>query len=281
VNEDRPGVPGRAGAPPLLSKPPKERFSAAADLYGRYRPSYPLALRDFLRDLLPASGTPPTIADIGCGTGISTRLVAGAGARVIGIDPNQEMLAEAVRTTPAGLEIEYQVGEATATGLPAHSVALITVAQAFHWFDIPATLAEFARVLIPGGRCAAYWNLRDPGDSPFLAEYDALLTRYSQEYATVPRGEETLERIAAAPGVRALQRAEFPYQHPLDRQGFFGRVRSSSYVTHGVPPAEQAAFDAALERLFEQYAREGIVTFAYRTRVLAFEVPAASGAERS
>jgi SAM-dependent methyltransferase len=263
----------------MLNKPAKERFSAAADLYGRYRPGYPPELRAFLLALLPESngptttgGAPPVIADIGCGTGISTRLVAGPGVRVIGIDPNREMLAEANRTTPPDLEIEYRVGEATATTLSAHTVSLITVAQAFHWFDIPLTLAEFARILIPGGRAAAYWNLRDPGDSPFLAEYDALLNRYSKEYAQVPRGEQTLERIAAARGVRALETAEFTYLQPLDREGFYGRVRSSSYVTHGVPSAEQPTFDRELESLFQRHAREDQVVFAYRTRVLAFEL---------
>jgi len=76
--------------------------------------------------------------------------------------------------------------------------------------------------------------------------------------------------------VRALRTAEFTYLQPLDRQGFYGRVRSSSYVTHGVSPAEQAAFDRELERLFQENVRAGQVVFAYRTRVLAFELPGPS-----
>jgi SAM-dependent methyltransferase len=260
----------------MLNREPKERFSAAADLYGRYRPSYPPALRDFIYELLPPGGTPNgiTIADLGCGTGISTRLVAGPKVRVIGIDPNREMLAEAARTTPAELAIEYRQGEATATGLPAHSVDLVTVAQAFHWFDIDPTLDELARILTPGGRCAVYWNLREQDGSPFLSAYDALLLRYSSEYGQVPRGEQLLEELAAHPRLRPIRTADLPNLQPLDHQGFFGRVYSSSYVTHGVPAAERPAFDAALEELFARHARDGEVSFAYRTRALAFEIAA-------
>jgi SAM-dependent methyltransferase len=272
-------LPPRAAAL-MLNKDPQERFSATAELYGRYRPSYPPALRDFLLDLLPTNtaGT-PLIADVGCGTGISTRLVAGPGVRVIGIDPNRDMLAQAAAATPAAMAIEYRVGEATATGLDGGTVALITVAQAFHWFDIPSTLAEFARILVPGGRCAVYWNLRASADSPFLAAYDALLERYSTEYGAVPKGETTIERLAATPEVRVLEQAEFVNLQPLDHQGFLGRVYSSSYVTHGVPPAVRPEFDRALDSLFREHARQGEVTFAYTSRVLAFELEPAAAAK--
>ncbi|HWN82854.1 MAG TPA: class I SAM-dependent methyltransferase [Candidatus Udaeobacter sp.] len=255
----------------MLNQEPKQRFSAAADLYGRYRPSYPPALRDFIYELLPAAGV-ATIADVGCGTGISTRLVAGPHVRVIGIDPNREMLAEAARTTPAELGIEYRTGEATATGLPAASAHVVTVAQAFHWFAVDPTLDEFARILVPGGRCAVYWNLREPAGSPFLAAYDALLLEYSNEYGNVARGEDLLAELAAHPRLAGFRSADFPNLQPLDHQGFFGRVYSSSYVTHGISATVRPAFDAALEALFTRYARDGEVAFAYRTRALAFEI---------
>jgi len=257
----------------MLNREPKQRFSAAADLYGRYRPTYPPALRDFIYDLLPAAGQ-PTIADIGCGTGISTRLVAGPKVRVIGIDPNREMLAEAARTTPPGLAIEYRQGEATATGLAAASVDVITVAQAFHWFEVDPTLEEFARILKPGGRCAVFWNLREKEGSSFLTAYDALLLQYSIEYGQVPRGEQLIEALSAHPRLRTVRTADLPNLQPMDHEAFFGRVYSSSYVTHGVPAAERPAFDAALEELFTRHARAGEVQFAYRTRALAFEIAA-------
>ena len=57
----------------------------------------------------PRAGGAIVVADVGCGTGISTRFLAGPDVRVVGIDPNPDMLEEARRSTPAGLEVEYRL----------------------------------------------------------------------------------------------------------------------------------------------------------------------------
>jgi ubiquinone/menaquinone biosynthesis C-methylase UbiE len=62
----------------------------------------------------------------------------------------------------ADLYHRYRGGTATETGLAEASSDLVTVAQAFHWFDVPAALAEFRRILATPGWCAAFWNLRRP-----------------------------------------------------------------------------------------------------------------------
>lgn len=264
----------------VLRKDPKERFSATATLYGRWRPSYPAGLRGYLLALGPVPATGLLgIADVGCGTGISTRFLAGAGVRVIGIDPNAEMLDEARRATPAELAVEYRNGEATATGLPAASVELVTAAQAFHWFDVEGALAEFGRILVPGGWCVAFWNVRDSRHSPFLVDYEDLLRRYSSEYPAMEMAEPTTARILASPAVGEGREAEFDNAQTLDREGLFGRAYSSSYVVHGVSPEAKPAFDAALDELFDRHQRDGQVVFAYRTKATAFRIVAERGKE--
>jgi SAM-dependent methyltransferase len=111
---------------------PRQRFSGASEQYARSRPSYPGALVDWV---LAEAGVRPgdRVADVGCGTGIMTRLLAERGADVLGIDPNEDMLAEAQK---AGGRATYRHGEAEATGLERGSVSLVTVAQAFHWLDL-------------------------------------------------------------------------------------------------------------------------------------------------
>jgi SAM-dependent methyltransferase len=209
---------------------------------------------------------------VGCGTGISTRFLSGPGVRVIGVDPNPDMLEEARRSTPDGLEVEYRTGEAAATGLPARSADLVTAAQAFHWFEVEAALAEFRRILRPGGACAAFWNLRDDGASPFLAAYQALLLSHSTEYGALEKAEPTTARILGSPALRDAREAEFAHVQRLDREGLYGRVYSSSYVVHGVPEGARPAFDAELGALFDRHQRGGEVEFVYRTRVLAFRI---------
>lgn len=246
-------------------KDPRERFTAAAADYDRHRPSYPDALIDWILNQARAhAGT--RAADVGCGTGISTRLLAARGLQVTGVDPNADMLAKARAHGGA----EYVRGEAASTGLPDKSVSLITVAQAFHWFDIPAALREFRRVLAPGGTCAAFWNDRDESTA-FLRDYEALLQKYSAEYRELTARRSTLDELKSADGIGDVREAEFPNLQPMDRDAFLGRVRSSSYVAHGI--ADKAGFDAELTRLFEREADGGRVAFSYRARAVAFRFP--------
>jgi 2-polyprenyl-3-methyl-5-hydroxy-6-metoxy-1,4-benzoquinol methylase len=70
---------------------PLDRFSDRAADYVKYRPSYPMAAIDIILEGL--GQTPLVAADIGAGTGISSRLLADRGVRVLAIDPNAAMRA--------------------------------------------------------------------------------------------------------------------------------------------------------------------------------------------
>jgi SAM-dependent methyltransferase len=64
--------------------------------------------------------------------------------------------------------VEYRVAAAERSGLETGSVDLVTVAQALHWFDLPAFYTEARRVLVPRGVIAA-WTYRGAGlDDPRL-----------------------------------------------------------------------------------------------------------------
>jgi ubiquinone/menaquinone biosynthesis C-methylase UbiE len=240
-------------------KDSKERFTETAADYHRYRPSYPNELIDWI---LTTAAPVRRVADVGCGTGISTRLFAERGLDVVGIDPNEEMLKYATGA-------RYRKGDASATGLPDASVDLVMAAQAFHWFDLPLTFREFRRILRSGGWCAAFWNLRASG--AFMDPYDALLRRYSSEYAVLRKPRETIELIEASPEVSNLRQAEFRNAELLDREHFLGRVRSSSYVVHGV--ARRDEFESALNALFDAHQKDGRIEFAYQTVAVMWELP--------
>ena len=236
---------------------PRKRFSATVDDYDAYRPSYPAAMVDWVLNTagVPAAGT---IADVGCGTGISTRLFAARGLDVVGVEPNDEMRARAVARGNA----RYMKGDAAATGLPARSMDLVVAAQAFHWFDIEPTLAEFERVLKPGGWCAAFWNDRTD-ETPFMRAYEDLLLEFSSEYRVVNKKHDALSAIKASPRVVRWTEMDAPNAQAMDRCEFRGRVHSSSYVAHGV--SRPAELDKALDALFDRSASSGKVEFLYRT----------------
>lgn len=237
---------------------PRERFSSAADLYARHRPSYPRTLYDWIE---ATTGVPrgAVVLDLGCGTGISTRLLVERDFEAIGIDPNEAMLEQARRS---GGGARYARGEAASTGLTSASVDLVTVAQAFHWFDIPAAMRELRRVLRPGGFTVAYWNLRDVS-SDFMRDYDVTLRDFSREYAVLEKPRATTLAIKEAAGVRDVREAEFGFRQDFELEGLLGRAYSSSHVIHGVE--DHAGFRAALLALHGRYARDGLIEFQYRT----------------
>jgi ubiquinone/menaquinone biosynthesis C-methylase UbiE len=232
-----------------------DRFTGAADVYARYRPGYPPALLDWvIREAGLAHGD--RVADIGCGTGIASRLLAEHGLRVVGVDPNADMLREAAAHGGAS----YLRARAEATGLADASVRLVVLAQALHWLALEAALTELGRVLAPGGRLAVFYNLR--GESPFMAEYDALLRRFSGEYRVLESWRRALETLEAHPRVREPQRHECAHAQRFDREGLLGRAFSSSYVFRGV--SDRDGFREALGALHRRYAHEGRVEFPYR-----------------
>jgi SAM-dependent methyltransferase len=236
---------------------PRVRFSSVASDYAAARPSYPDALADWMLRLGPVRQA----VDLGCGTGISTRLLAVRGVDVIGIDPNPAMLAEARRAGG-----RYVEAEAAATRLPDACVDLVTCAQAMHWFVGDDAIAEIARVLRPGGFAVAYWNLRSSG--PMLDDYQDVLRARVKGYDNRPGARPTLAALRSHPGVSVTKEARFRYAQDLDRAGLLARARSSSYVAHDVD--DPVGLDAALHALFDRHASRGRVTLRYEVHALAW-----------
>ena len=163
---------------------PTKRFSSRVADYVKYRPSYPAAAIDFLMKSCGLdSGS--SIADVGCGTGISTKLLLDRGCTVYGVEPNVDML-DAARENLSGYERFIPVNAASeATTLEDNSVNAVTAFQAFHWFDHAAVGAEFRRIVKPGGSAAVVWNERKLDATPFLVEYESLLKSNAVDYDVV------------------------------------------------------------------------------------------------
>ncbi len=245
---------------------PRERFTTTVEDYARSRPSYPEALVDWLGGVTGVM-PPARVADLGCGTGIASRLLAARGYRVTGIEPNAAMLA---RARGEGGGPVWQAGEAAATGLEAASVDLVTAAQAFHWFDVPAALREIARILRPGGWACAFWNIR--ATTPFLLEYSRLLDRFRQGPGreSVGAAQATLASLRASAAVTALAETDIPNRQRFDRAGLLGRARSTSYVQVEMP--DRAGFERELSVLFDRFAHDGFVEFVYQCTALCWQM---------
>jgi SAM-dependent methyltransferase len=244
----------------------KERFSRRVADYVKFRPGYPAAILDLLRDecgLRAAESC--VIADVGSGTGFLAELFLRQGNRVFGVEPNLEM-----RLAGEGFLREFAnftsvAGAAEGTTLADASVNLVTAGQAFHWFEPMAARREFMRILKPGGWLVLIWNHRRM-DTPFARDYEAMLNRYSAEYGKVralyPESNKVKDFFGRVPcAERALS-----YTQLFDWDGLAGRLHSSSYApTEG--QATYAPMMVELRRIFDAYQESGRLPMEYETKI--------------
>lgn len=255
----------------LSSYNPTSRFTGRAETYAKYRPSYPLAALDLIVTRC-ALGPHSLLVDVGCGTGISSRLFAERGVPALGIEPNEAMRrqAEAV-TVPSGTSAPtYRDGRAEETGLPDASADAVLAAQAFHWFEAEPALREFRRILEPGGSVILMWNERDEND-PCTADYGRVIRSAPDAAAVeVPRGRAG-EALLRSPLVLDAARFSFTNEQKMDEDGLLGRAFSASYAPR--EPVQANAFAAALHDVYARWQRDGAVTLRYETSVYLARKP--------
>lgn len=208
----------------------------AAVVYDRSRPAYASSGLDFA--LLPLTGlAAPRVLDLGAGTGQLTRLLLDRGLDVAAVDPAPGMLTVLRHRAGRGPRAaRVLAGTAEEIPLPTGSVDLVTVGQAFHWFDLERTLPELARVLAPGGTLALFYNSRD--DTVAWVRALSVLVGEPGRTDHVSSTRE-LEPYELDPPFEFDGVLESPYEQELDSAGLVELMASRSYVLT-MPPAERA-----------------------------------------
>jgi SAM-dependent methyltransferase len=165
------------------------------------------------------------VLDLAAGTGKLTRQLLASGVEAVAVEPVPAM-REAFEVAVTGVEVLD--GQAEAIPLPNASVDAVTVAQAFHWFDAEAALAEIARVLRPGGGLGLIWNERDE-----LVPWVVELSRIIDWKARRPYPEviDWPAVVANSGRFGPLQMREFRHEQEMDVDSLVARVLSVSYVS--------------------------------------------------
>ncbi|MCA3268584.1 MAG: class I SAM-dependent methyltransferase [Azospirillum sp.] len=246
-------------------------FTGLAANYTRYRQGYAPGVRAALIGLLPVRPEACAAVDVGAGTGIWTRMLAEAGfARVTAVEPNADMRGQGMAHPDNGA-IVWREGSGAATGLPDRSAALVTMASSFHWVDFDAGMAEFARLLTPGGRFCALWNPRLVEANPLTAEIEAELDKRLGGQKRVSSGnsgitETLMDRLCARGDFDDIVYLEGRHAVAMPREAYLGAWWSVNDVRAKLGEAGFADFMAwVAARIADAPTIEAV----YRTRAWA------------
>jgi SAM-dependent methyltransferase len=236
---------------------PANRFSGTERFYAEHRPDYGEAAVEYVVDRFGVDGT-ARVLDLGCGAGQLTLPLAAHAGRVVGMDPNPEMLAAGrERAAVADVEtVEWVEGSDADLHAGLGSLRLTTIGRAFHWMDRDRTLDTLRRLTEPEGGVALFgdrealhrgrgewWALAHETASEFLDDLPERETgevEYEEPYA------EVLERN----GYRDVEEREFGVEREWTVDGVVGYVFSLSFASPARFGDDADDFEAALrERL--------------------------------
>lgn len=252
---------------------PAARFTGLSKLYTTGRPSYPTAAINHIVNRCQLTND-NTIVDVGCGTGISTRVLASMCQLrlcIIGIDPNEDMLCEANQIATDRSEkalntsICYRKGSAEHTGLEPEIADAVICAQSFHWFNPNNSLQEFHRILKPTGHVVLMWNERCESDF-FTMEYGKLMTEFGDTTCYEVKRAESADVLFETDLFADATVSRFENEQRLDRDKLMARVFSTSYAPRAGTD-DGARLLSKLDELFSHTQVNGQVTMRYQCSV--------------
>lgn len=254
-----------------------QAFEGLAKHYDEVRPTYPnklyTAIMQYWQSTTGLEESTPTIADIGCGTGISTRAfhqaVAGQ-CHMIGIEPGKDMLATAREASPEA--IVYQEGPAESIPLADASVNIVTAAQAAQWFKRLDFYAQARRILKNNGVIAIYENNRDWQKSALLDAHETFLEthsvnaetqkHYSRHYRDIPYTQEL------AANFRDAQELEFSWTRKMPPNDFLAMTLTSTQTQRAVSHIGEARVkELILANAHAHIGADGLVEVPYNTKL--------------
>jgi SAM-dependent methyltransferase len=153
-----------------------ENFTGKAKDYAIGRPGYPKSAIEYICSLVPQDAV---FADIGAGTGKFTVTLAECGYSVFAVEPNADMRGQLVIMLAPFPNVKIIDSTAEVTTLPEHSVDVITVAHALHWFNLDAFRTECHRIMKPDGLVIVIYNLTPGGEMITISKQtvDAFFTK--------------------------------------------------------------------------------------------------------
>ncbi len=221
------------------------QFATVADAYERGRPEYaPAVVGALAAELGIVAGDP--VLDLGAGTGKLTRALVAFGLDVTAVEPQAPLRDRLVAHIGP-----QRVREGVAESIPLAdaSVAAVTVADAFHWFDRPRALAEIRRVLRPGGGLALFNTIPDWGGASWAHELGQLVVNNRPEHPNFD-GRPWQDYVREADGFGEPWEVRVTTYPRADLEGVLAHMASMSWIA-ALPDDERARRREQMRRIVE------------------------------
>lgn len=248
-----------------------DRFSDKSKKYELYRPTYTEAT---ILEILDKCKITPSVeikvADIGSGTGKFTQLLLDAGFTVYAVEPNEQMRTIAENKFKNYSNFNSINKMAENTNLDNNSISLITVAQAFHYFDVDKAKNEFKRILKSDGKVVLLWNFR-LRESEFIQEYEKTIYNLHSSKIKPTHAQDNMTDEVFKTFFTNYEIVNLPNSQEFDFNGLWGRTLSNNHMPKENEPEYEKLYDN-IKELFNKYENNGKVLFEYRTQIVIGDV---------
>jgi ubiquinone/menaquinone biosynthesis C-methylase UbiE len=207
------------------------RFETTAETYAAHREPYPPAFFAAAADALKLSGREALI-DLGTGPGVLALGFAPYVDRLLGVDPEPAMLAQA-RKAAEQAEIAFPIRLGRAEDLDANQgpFDLVTIGRALHWMEREPTLAALERITAPDAHILICGSTSSKAN-PWRSTFDEVVHGWSSR-----RGEEH-RRVHEHffDGSRFARKADIRVEHAqeINAEALFARALTRSTTSPAV-----------------------------------------------
>jgi len=241
-----------------------QEFNGLANVYTVGRPLY---ATEFIEVLCSKYGISEKsiLADIGSGTGKFAKQLLDKGITVYSVEPNTDMRNIAIKELQHYAKFKSVNGTASETMLKDDSVSCITVAQAFHWFNVAEFKKECKRILHKGGYVFLIWNMRDMSNIVNQISYE-IYSKYCPKFKGFGGGIQRDDIRIKEFFDNNYEYAEFSNPLFYDKETFISRSLSGSYSLKQEDEG-YSEYISELSDLFDKYEDNGYLEMANNTVV--------------